>query len=403
MSRKWWAVLLAAVVLLSAAVTTGAHLAGWPAAGDAPRPATELWSSAGDQEEPLGSWFSSGSLVVARRSSLTGYRATDGGTAWRATGRSLAGDPRADALCGMSGGARDGLGVVAYGTSTSDLAVDCTGVALVDLRTGEPIWRHRLPTAPGRGARAEFVGDLVLLSWDDHVMAVRAADGGEVWRGSAEPGCHLSGPALGPAVVLPQRCPGGSRLVLRDAADGARIADRALGSAPMPQAISADPPVVNTDTTEPDRLLLFARDGSATGILDLDYTGLDVLPKNAPRPGFPRRYPFAVVGGRLIGTAGEGRSITSVDLRSGRLGPVEPGDGVGTAPVAVTGGDVVFAGPGEAGVFTWSPGQRARRPRLGSIARLNPVGDDLHLDGSALYGVSSESPQLYAVRRGTRP
>lgn len=406
MSRLWLAMTLVGILVGFAAVAAGGvgvTWAVWSAAREAqspPDPARVVWSSSGGEEEPLGSWVSGGSLIVARHSSLTAYRGEDGENVWRVTGRSLSPEGRADALCGMSRGTRDGLGIVAYGTATSDVAVNCTGIALIDLRTGEPIWRRSLPVGPGRGVRAEFVGNAVLASWDGHFLAARAGDGGEIWRWSVPEGCHPSGPALGRTVVVPVRCASGRKyLQLLGAADGSRRGAADLGGvAGRSVAISTDPPAVVDDTARPGRVLLFDESARRTGVLEVEGPkgSLDVLPANAPRPGFPRRFPFVIGDGILTGTVAEGRFITTADLRRDDRGPVRPGEGRGTRPIGRTGEGVVFAGSGDVGVFTY--GSRGREVELGRISEVAPRGDDLHWVGGVLYGVSTEDPQMYAVR-----
>lgn len=406
MSRLWLATTLVGILVGFVAITAGGvgvAWAVWSAARDAtspPDPARVVWSSSGGEEEPLGSWVFDGSLIVARHSSLTAYRGDDGENVWRATGRSLSPDGKADALCGMSRGTRDGLGVVAYGTATSDVAVNCTGFALVDLRTGEPLWRRPLPIAPGRGASTAFVGDAVLVSWDDHFLAVRAGDGGEIWRWPLPHGCHPIGPASGRTVVIPIGCADGRQyLQLLNAADGSPTGTADIGGiAGRSVAISTDPPAVVDDTADPRRVVVFDESGRRTGVLEVDGPAgaLDVLPANAPRPGFPRRFPFVVESGILTGTVDEGRAITTVSLRRADRGPTRPGGGRGIRPIRRTEEGVVFAASGDIGVFTY--GSRGREIRLGRISAVSPRGDDLHWGDGVLYGVSTEDPELYVVR-----
>ncbi|WP_316520156.1 PQQ-binding-like beta-propeller repeat protein [Kitasatospora brasiliensis] len=202
----------------------------------------------------VGSWTSGDLVVRVRPDLVVAYRSSTGAVSWRWT------PPGEDSVCAMSRGTGPGgparVGAVGLiGHSPHDKP--CSAVTALDLGDGTESWTATVdaPARDGDEATPDVVavaGRQALLQERTGWHAVRLADGGDVWRSAADPGCaplQVAG-GDGQAVTVAQ-C-GDAMPVLRslapaDGREQERIVLPAAGGLRNLAVVSVDPLAVWVD------------------------------------------------------------------------------------------------------------------------------------------------------------
>ncbi|MFE7524962.1 hypothetical protein ACFU7Y_04505 [Kitasatospora sp. NPDC057542] len=202
----------------------------------------------------VGSWTSGDLVVRARPDLVVAYRSATGAVAWRWT------PPGEDSVCAMSrgtgpdgtgrGGAVGLIGHSPHGTP-------CSAVTSLDLADGTEGWTATVdaPARDGDDATPDVVavaGQQALLQERSGWRAVRLADGRDVWRSAADPGCSPLQVAGGPGDAVTVAQCGDAAPVLRslapaDGREQQRIALPAAGGLKNLAVVSVDPLAVWVD------------------------------------------------------------------------------------------------------------------------------------------------------------
>ncbi|MFJ6379266.1 PQQ-binding-like beta-propeller repeat protein [Kitasatospora sp. NPDC092039] len=219
----------------------------------------------------VGSWAGGDLVVRVRPDLVVAYRGATGAVAWRWT------PPGEDSVCAMSRGTGpDGTGrggaVGLIGHSPPGRP--CSAVTALDLADGGERWTATVdaPARDGDDATPDVLavaGPQALLQEKAGWRAVRLADGRDVWRSAADPGCAPLQVAGGPGdAVTVARC-GDAPPVLRslapaDGRERQRIALPAAGGLRNLAVVSVDPLAVWVDAQA---------EGGAHAVLSYDRAG----------------------------------------------------------------------------------------------------------------------------------
>ncbi|MEU3568188.1 PQQ-binding-like beta-propeller repeat protein [Kitasatospora sp. NPDC036755] len=203
----------------------------------------------------VGSWTSGDLVVRARPDLVVAYRRATGAVAWRWT------PPGEDTVCAMSRATgSDGTGrggaVGLIGHAAHDKP--CAAVTALDLDDGREGWTAAVdaPARDGDDAAPDVVavaGQQALLQEKTGWRAVRLADGRDLWRSPADPGCAPLQVAGGPAdAVTVAQCGDATQPVLRtltpaDGREQRRIVLPAAGGLKNLAVVSVDPLAVWVD------------------------------------------------------------------------------------------------------------------------------------------------------------
>ncbi|MFF4920406.1 PQQ-binding-like beta-propeller repeat protein [Kitasatospora sp. NPDC001261] len=202
----------------------------------------------------VGSWTSGDLVVRARPDLVVAYRRTSGAVAWHWA------PPGEDTVCAMSrttgpdGTGRGGaLGLIGHAPHDKP----CSAVTALDLSDGREGWTAAVdaPARDGDDATPDVVavaGQQALLQEKAGWRAVRLADGRDVWRGAADPGCTPLQVAGGPGDAVTVAQCGAAPPVLRslapaDGREQQRIALPAAGGLKNLAVVSVDPLAVWVD------------------------------------------------------------------------------------------------------------------------------------------------------------
>ncbi|MFJ3902347.1 PQQ-binding-like beta-propeller repeat protein [Streptomyces sp. NPDC090025] len=252
----------------------------------------------GGREEGPGAWALPDGVVDARADGLTAYGMKDGKPRWRLPA------PVRQAVCRMSPGVSQRVGLVAYGRHNKP----CATVAAVHTETGRELWRRSVGGDEEVGGLA--VGGPVAVVAGETVVRGRSAESGaERWARPNGRGCAVRAIGADPArTLLVEQCEAGGRVVALDTATGRESWRRALDVESTLDAavVSTTPAVVavrETDTRGTRALLAFDGAGRPLGSVPLFGPDGEIDPVGDP---------VVVRGDRLYAMVRDSGSISSV-------------------------------------------------------------------------------------------
>ncbi len=188
--------------------------------------------------------------VLDSRNNVTAIRTSDGGQAWRV---SLI--PEGKSTYAFGGGlASDGQRIYATSVFGEALALDAS--------TGAILWRKKLG-APVRAAPTVTNGAIYFTGSGDEVFALRASDGGELWKyqgtgGRATVASSPSPAVAGGFVVIPTTA---GEVIAFNASDGLEVWSDALNSSDPTATATNIGSVAGRPVIEGDQVLAISNAG----------------------------------------------------------------------------------------------------------------------------------------------
>ncbi|MET8830498.1 PQQ-binding-like beta-propeller repeat protein [Streptomyces sp. NPDC004610] len=289
--------------------------AWWPAGGGAPgahgapvtagpaRPVVgwQVAASGGRHDEGPGAWGLGDTVVQGRLDGLFAYAAGDGAVLWSVA------PPGRKAVCAMSPGVAQGVGLIGFG----ERGRPCATLAAVRVSDGAHLWRRSL-TGGGLVAGGLAVGASLVLTAERDALRARSAETGvqRWWRGIAD-GCAAR--ALGAdddRALLVEQCGGRARLVALDTRTGAQrwvrtLPVRAPGvTAAVVTATPAVLAVAEADSRGTRAYLGFDARGRPTATVPLSGPGGELVAPKGVRSGGGAASPPLVAGELLVTLAG---------------------------------------------------------------------------------------------------
>ncbi|MFE3071566.1 PQQ-binding-like beta-propeller repeat protein [Streptomyces sp. NPDC059247] len=241
----------------------------------------------------VGAWAFGDTVAQGRLDGLFAYGAADGAVRWSVSA------PAREALCGMSPGIEQGIGLIAYGRHDKP----CATLLAVRASDGKVLWRTGL-TGEGLTERGIAVGGGTAVTAEDGAVRGRSATTGEQrWRRVLDPGCAvLAVDADATRTLVVEQCGKAARLVALDTPTGARkwLRELPVESGAEASVVSVSPVVLAVD--EEDKRGTHA-------FLGFDDTG-------APTVTVPLSRPEGLLS--APGGVGDGRTAEPV-VRDGRL------------------------------------------------------------------------------------
>ncbi len=282
----------------------------WP--GDEPdrRPATKASAGAeppakpavawhvaatGDRyDEGPGAWGLGDTVVQGRVDGLSAYGVRDGAVRWSLPA------PAREAVCAMSPGAAQGVGLIAYGKHDEP----CATLVAVRTSDGKKLWTRHLK-GDGLPAGGLGLGGSTAVAVEEGALRARSAETGrERWHRSLAQGCEpRAADADAARTLLVEQCGSGARLIALDTRTGKEQWARRLPveSRTAAAVVSVTPAVlaVSEDDRRGTRALLgFDDRGALTASVPLSGSDGDVVvPEGIP-----------------AGTGREGRPLVFGDL-----------------------------------------------------------------------------------------
>lgn len=351
----------------------------------------------------LRSWSSDDVVVGVAEGGITAWSTASGEKMWQIAPPA---QPGGGMFCGASGSAVKGIGAVSYGArDLPGMSTDsCTGIMLVDLKTGQPRWNVPVPVPKGDlppdSLRVDVAGDRVVYGYNARVTGLNVADGSEVWT-YRDPECMIgSYKAEGGTVAFFRNCGGdeGSMRTL-DSATGRVKGDASLPRGAYANVVSADPVVLsvqNPDASTPEgTYVVFDEQGNKRSSIaqQLDSGRLNAEPVG----GYGRDQYRVVLSHGMLVTAtkprysGASNEIVAFDLDTGKLRWSKSlGLDASSLPFAATEDGVLAINGGSPQVMrlSWKSGTIRTSTKPYSPLRLDASDYALHWGGDAVHGVN---------------
>ncbi|MEU9338568.1 PQQ-binding-like beta-propeller repeat protein [Streptomyces sp. NPDC048290] len=304
-----WQWVRVAVPALCLALLAGLW-AWWPdgphtpatAPGPTARPVVgwQVAATGGRYDEGPGAWGVGDTVVQGRRDGLFAYAAGDGAVLWTVT------PPRHATVCAMSPGVVQGVGLVAFGRRGRP----CATLVAVRAADGTEVWRRTLTgggLVTGGLAVGGATGSTVVTAEPEAVRARSAETGAQRWWRGVPDDCAPR--ALGAdtdRTLLVEQCGTRARLIALDTRTGGQRWVRALpvGTPEVTAAVVSATPAVLALSEEDPRgtraYLGFDGRGRRTATVPLSGPGGELVAPDGVWAGTGAESPPLVVGDLLV-------------------------------------------------------------------------------------------------------
>ncbi|MGW0116947.1 outer membrane protein assembly factor BamB family protein [Streptomyces sp. NPDC003327] len=194
-------------------------------------------------DEGVGSWGLGATVAHGRIDGLFAYGSADGAVRWSVPA------PRREALCAMSPGIGEGVGLVAHGRHDKP----CATLLAVRVSDGTVLWKRTLGGA-GLVARGLAVGGASAVVAEDGAVRARAADTGDrLWERALPAACVVRAlDADAARTLVVEQCGEAARIVALDTRTGAQrwTRDLAVESKALATVVSVTPAVIAVDEAD---------------------------------------------------------------------------------------------------------------------------------------------------------
>ncbi|MBT2365849.1 PQQ-like beta-propeller repeat protein [Streptomyces sp. ISL-10] len=185
-----------------------------PTAPERPAKSTAAWqvpATGNRYDEGPGAWGLGDVVVRGRVDGLFAYRARDGAVRWSLPA------PDREAVCAMSPGAEQGVGLIAYGKHDKP----CATLVAVRISDGKALWQRPL-TGDGLVEGGLAVGGFTAVAAEGSVLRARSTETGEQrWQRVLAKNCEARAvDATATRTLLVEQCGANARLVALDTRTG---------------------------------------------------------------------------------------------------------------------------------------------------------------------------------------
>ncbi|MFF1505812.1 PQQ-binding-like beta-propeller repeat protein [Streptomyces sp. NPDC058326] len=216
---------------------------GSPSADREPAVAWTVPGAGQRYDHGVGSWGLGTTVAHGRIDGLFAYDGADGTVRWSVPA------PAREALCAMTPGVGEGVGLVAHGRHDKP----CATLLAVRAADGKVLWKRNLGGG-GLVGGALAVGGATAVTAEDRAVRARSAESGEQrWQRAVAKGCGIR--ALGAdatRTLLVEQCGKGARLLALDTRTGAQrwARDLPVESTASASVVSVSPAVLAVDEAD---------------------------------------------------------------------------------------------------------------------------------------------------------